>query len=44
MSTIQVDPETVRRFIEIICAHAAKVINGASSPGVLQLCRILSAG
>jgi RepB DNA-primase N-terminal domain len=36
----QVDAATVRQFIEIICAHAAQVINGADRPGVLQLCRI----
>ena len=36
----QVDAATVRQFIEIICAHAAQVINGAGQPGALQLCRI----
>jgi RepB DNA-primase from phage plasmid len=39
MST-QVDETTVRQFIEIISAHARRVINGAGPKGVLQLCRI----
>jgi hypothetical protein len=38
--TTQVDKGTVRQFLEIINAHAQQAINGAGSPGVLQLCRI----
>jgi hypothetical protein len=36
----QVDEATVRRFIEIISAHARQAINGAGPPGVLQLSRL----
>jgi hypothetical protein len=39
MST-QTDEATVRQFIEIISAHATRIINGAGPAGVLQLCRI----
>jgi RepB DNA-primase N-terminal domain len=35
-----VDTDTVRRFLEIVSGHAAKVINGTNPTGVLQLCRI----
>jgi len=38
--TAQVDEATVRRFIEIISAHARQAINGAGPQGVLQLCRL----
>jgi hypothetical protein len=36
----QVDAPTVRRFLEIICAHVAQTVNGADRPGVVELCRI----
>ena len=39
MST-PVDEAAVRQFIEIISAHVKQTINGAGSPGVLQICRI----
>jgi hypothetical protein len=34
------DEAVVRQFIEIISEHVKLAINGAGSPGVLQLCRI----
>ena len=39
MST-HIDEAAVRQFIEIICAHAAQVINGGAKTGVLELSRI----
>jgi hypothetical protein len=35
-----VDEAEVRRFLEIISAHAAQVVNGADRTGVLQLYRV----
>jgi hypothetical protein len=41
MIDIHTDEATVRQFLEIISAHAAQVINGATNQrGMLQLCRI----
>ena len=40
MSTQKTDETTIRRFLEIISAHAKQAISGANQTGVLQLCRI----
>ena len=38
--SVQIDEAAVRQFIEIINDHVKAAINGASSAGVLQICRI----
>ena len=41
---LQADPAVVRAFLEIINAQAARALNGAHEPGLLQLVRIPAAG